>query len=669
MNQRRRRSLRSRRPRTMLIAVTILLAVYQIFPAKGVTQSDLHPSLEDIVVLSEDFGHCEAIEVFQLGADLPLYEEAGPIEPWSSPGRLSADENFSMILAHPVNSFPVLLSLRRIGSGWESFLPSRAPAGAASFGGDSVILPGGREVLTSVARSADGGMSPGIARYRLRSGRRGSESAYLKTSGVVADITLLQKNGLAMFITEQHILMFVDPNSLVPRRPSIVLPPLFSSPPPRAPRNRSNQIWTTIDATERYVLVNRWDIGGLLLVDLNDNSVRELEIVPAPRVVGGIAINKAWINPGLLAVHMGDEVGIYQFQPSEDPPIVERARFPVEPPDPLGNDELNVSMTGPSPSLAWSGDGSNLIVATSQGAAEFEVLEVGSCGYEVRHRHFWEVCEFEPNFPNGILTANGSLATPESIVPCPTLERTATPSPTSSSGPTNSVSPTPTSTAGPAISATPSVTASPTLQLHALHLPLLVQDPHCDLEMKAAEVVLLIDASSSMQGVKLSAAKQAALVFISEIDFTKDRVAVVAFNDGASLKVGLSGDRSEVEGAILNIQSSPGTRIDRGLEAGRDAFADARPVDAADRAIILLTDGRQSVLPDAPAQIAAEIRAGGTQIFAIGLGADVDGPALLEIAGQASRRYLVPTPSELAQIYRLIAAEIPCPPEMFWGGR
>jgi hypothetical protein len=85
--------------------------------------------------------------------------------------------------------------------------------------------------------------------------------------------------------------------------------------------------------------------------------------------------------------------------------------------------------------------------------------------------------------------------------------------------------------------------------------------------------------------------------------------------------------------------------------------------------IVLLTDGIQYEEPETALAVAAEARAAGVSIYAIGLGADVDGEYLKQIAGTPSRYYYAPSEGELEGIYREIARVIPCPPERFWRGR
>lgn len=229
---------------------------------------------------------------------------------------------------------------------------------------------------------------------------------------------------------------------------------------------------------------------------------------------------------------------------------------------------------------------------------------------------------------------------------------------------------TPTGTTPPEPTATPRP-PTPTAVPRPIYLPLSLRES-CDLEAKPLDVALAIDASASMNGEKIAAAKSAAHTFAYVVAMPTDHVAVIAFNETATLHIGLSGDRAAVDAAIDAIALSPGTRIDAGLAAARAELAGPAGRPAATRVIALLTDGRQEAGPEQAEAEAAAARAEGVRIFTIGLGgdADVDAPFLTRLAGASGRYYAAPTPAELEAIYTALAAEArTCGKEAFWGGR
>jgi Mg-chelatase subunit ChlD len=172
-----------------------------------------------------------------------------------------------------------------------------------------------------------------------------------------------------------------------------------------------------------------------------------------------------------------------------------------------------------------------------------------------------------------------------------------------------------------------------------------------------ADIVLALDRSGSMNASnKITATREAALVFLGAIDLGRDRVAVVSFNNGARLVQPLTGDRSAAETAVRAITAVGGTNIAEAFTVstaelfGPNRRADAQPV------IVLLTDGRDRE-PDDALAAAADARAGGARVFTIGFG-DVDPMVMTLAATSPEYYYYAPDPTRLTDIYRLIAQRI-----------
>lgn len=224
-------------------------------------------------------------------------------------------------------------------------------------------------------------------------------------------------------------------------------------------------------------------------------------------------------------------------------------------------------------------------------------------------------------------------------------------------------SPTHTAPPSPSPSATPS--PRPTLRPRPIYLPLSFRD-QCLLRPQPADIVLLLDASLSMQGAtgagrsKLAAAQAGAHAFVERLG-PADQVALLAFNSAVERRAGLTGDRDRLVRAIEGIALGAGTRIDVALYAAAAELAgpgrrpESRPV------IVLLTDG-QATESSAAAVVAAATaaREAGATTFAIGVGPDVDASLLREVAGSAARYHPAPDAEALAEVYRQIADRIPC---------
>ena len=142
----------------------------------------------------------------------------------------------------------------------------------------------------------------------------------------------------------------------------------------------------------------------------------------------------------------------------------------------------------------------------------------------------------------------------------------------------------------------------------------------------------------------------------------------MAVNSQAELGTGLTGDRVRLEAGIRGLRTRPGTQIDLGLLRASQELSSPRRIAGNTPVIVLLTDGVQQ-RPALASSAADHARELGHRVYAIGLGHDVDGRLLEEIAGSATRLFLAPSPADLARIYEQVAGEVPCPPEAYWGRR
>jgi Mg-chelatase subunit ChlD len=183
----------------------------------------------------------------------------------------------------------------------------------------------------------------------------------------------------------------------------------------------------------------------------------------------------------------------------------------------------------------------------------------------------------------------------------------------------------------------------------------------------------VIDTSSSMAGTKLEDAKAAAVAFVDQMDLTpgRDQVTVVRYDTEAEVSCRLTNARAVVEAAIRNLTSRSGTHIDKGLRLALAELQSARHLERNQPVIVLLTDGVQTGTPGEELRAAAEVRAAGVRLYAVGLGADVDAAALRAMAGDSARYHFAPDSADLARIYAEIASDIQCPAPAgrFWARR
>ena len=204
-----------------------------------------------------------------------------------------------------------------------------------------------------------------------------------------------------------------------------------------------------------------------------------------------------------------------------------------------------------------------------------------------------------------------------------------------------------------------------------VYLPILLGE-RCKLQPIPADVLLLLDTSSSMKGEKLELAKLAALAFVDELRPGRDRIALIDFNTDATLRSSLSLDLELARAAIRNLESSPGTRIDGALRLATDHLT-ARDEDALRNrraAIVLLTDGVQVDQPEDAIALARGLCAQGVALHAVGFGdgGNLDLNQLDALACRQDWLWLAPDGEALRAIFVEIAGRHPCEDYIYWGG-
>jgi hypothetical protein len=450
------------------------------------------------------------------------------------------------------------------------------------------------------------------------------------------------------------------------------LPPLVR---PQLPvyRNISQQ-QATITADGRYVIVNRLHAPEVGIADLATGRAFVLSTGTEVEQTGGVAINHGWINSGLLAVHGHDTIAVYRFQPDLGLELVGFTRIKA----PTTYDAKDTASFGPQDSIAWSGSGAQLIAATSNGPAEFQVIDVRNGGKDLVPTFKLTACTDGMNFPNDIVTLNGRIPPPETPTPPPSATSTPTAVPTDTPIPTDT--PTATATVTPSATIVPSATPTPTPTSTRVpvpvYLPLLLRED-CIPGTQRVDVALVIDASSSMLEhtaagrPKLEAAVSAASTFLDQLHFDRgDQAAVVAFNSSAMLLAPLSADRGALNTALGGITTAQFTRIDLGIAVARSALAASSRRGSNLPVMIVLTDGKANPVPaEVAVDEASAAKADGVVVFTVGLGAELDIEALRGMATRPEYFYVAPDAEALAGIYRGIAVAIPCPAAGFWGRR
>ena len=202
-----------------------------------------------------------------------------------------------------------------------------------------------------------------------------------------------------------------------------------------------------------------------------------------------------------------------------------------------------------------------------------------------------------------------------------------------------------------------------------------------DVPRERATVVLVLDASLSMQATdvrpsRLAAAKLAATDFVEQLP-EKYNVALVSMAGSTSILVPPTTAHNTVANAINSIQLQDSTAIGEGIAAGLRALQQApqdpdNPDSVAPGAIVLLSDGYNTA-GRSPQQAAAEAGAANVPVYTIAYGtengyvdlegkrepAPVDHESMQRVAELSNGEYFAAaTAEQLQSVYENIGSEV-----------
>jgi tight adherence protein B len=167
-------------------------------------------------------------------------------------------------------------------------------------------------------------------------------------------------------------------------------------------------------------------------------------------------------------------------------------------------------------------------------------------------------------------------------------------------------------------------------------------------------VVLVIDASDSMQGEPIRAALAAAREFVSNRN-ANQQLAVVTFNDQTNVVLAPTTDPSRIAASLSTMPSlRRGTRLYDGVQTAIDLLAAAK---VRSGSIVVLSDGADTRSTSTLDELTAAARSAHVRIFAVGLRSKSFRAAPLHTMGETTNGgYAEATSDDLRRIYHKLGS-------------
>ncbi|MBW3666875.1 MAG: VWA domain-containing protein, partial [Actinobacteria bacterium] len=170
--------------------------------------------------------------------------------------------------------------------------------------------------------------------------------------------------------------------------------------------------------------------------------------------------------------------------------------------------------------------------------------------------------------------------------------------------------------------------------------------------------VLVIDASGSMAGAPMDAAKTAAIDFISQAG-PGDQIALVAFSDQVTVLSGFTNNLDALNGLINGIEATGETAFNDAVIQGAELFGAASAREFLPN-MIVLTDGEDTASTATIDEAVAAVSESGARVFGVALESPDFNPGPVEqVAAAGNGLFLsTPDPAQLSALYGQISREI-----------
>lgn len=176
------------------------------------------------------------------------------------------------------------------------------------------------------------------------------------------------------------------------------------------------------------------------------------------------------------------------------------------------------------------------------------------------------------------------------------------------------------------------------------------------LSEETVDVVLLIDTSGSMQGEPLAGAKQAAATFLGQMPASA-RIAVHGFGSTPVVAADFTSDAGSLVAAVDGLAAAGETALYDGLVGALAAFPTPP---ATRRAIVLLSDGGDTVSTTTIDEAVLALSAGDVALDAVALASDESDTSALQRLANAAGGTVVSAgePAALNDVFAAIAARL-----------
>jgi tight adherence protein B len=171
-------------------------------------------------------------------------------------------------------------------------------------------------------------------------------------------------------------------------------------------------------------------------------------------------------------------------------------------------------------------------------------------------------------------------------------------------------------------------------------------------------VVMAIDASGSMSGDPIEAAKTAAKDFVSQAR-PEDRIALITFSDEVLVISGFTNNTKELNTRIDSIEAGGETAFNDAVIKGIELY-DAPSAQNLLSNMIVLTDGADTASVATLDEAVAAVASGDVRVFGVALESPDFNPDPVEQIAQAGKGLFLstPDPEELSTLYEEISREI-----------